>query len=179
MQPITIKHISQLSGYSISTVSKALNNGCDVSKQTKLKIRKLAKSNNYIPNRAALALRTKKTKIIAVIVPQINSMFYGSVLSVIQKSAFNIGYKVLLLQSFGCKKKELECINEVMDGCVDGIIVIKSSQKRDVTYNKASSINRIKFPISLIYIDAKLSINEYDTKYLGEKSLNKLLQQIN
>ena len=65
-EAITLKHISQISGYSISTVSKALNNRSDVSKQAKFKISKIAKSNNYIPNNTALALRSKKTKIIAV-----------------------------------------------------------------------------------------------------------------
>jgi len=176
MQSITLKHISELSGYSISTVSKALNDGSDISNQTKLKIRKLAKSNNYMPNSTALALRSKKTKIIAVIIPHINSPFYSGLLSEIQKGAFNKGYKVLILQSFGYKKRESECINEVMDGCVDGIVVIKNSHKSN---GPSLSINGTKSLSSLIYVDVKSSMSIHENKLLGEKSLNRLLQQIN
>ena len=173
---ITLKQISQVSGFSISTISKALNNKSDVNNKTKIKIKKIAASHNYIPNSSALALRSKKTKIIAVIVPHINLTFYSSVLSEIQKSAFNKGYKLLLLQSFGYKKRELQCINEVMDGCVDGIIVMKYSNKSNIS---SSSINGTKLPSSLIYIDVKSSMSIYDSKLLGEDSLNRLLQQIN
>ena len=143
---------------------------------TKLKIRELAVNNNYIPNSVALALKSKRTKTIAVIVPHINSPFYSGLLSEIQKEAFNKGYKVLILQSFGFKKRESECINEVMDGCVDGIVVIKSSHKRNVI---SSCINGIKFPSSLIYVEVKSSMSVYDSKFLGEESLKRLLQQIN
>ena len=175
-QAITLKHISQISGYSISTVSKALNNRSDVSKQAKFKISKIAKSNNYIPNNTALALRSKKTKIIAVIIPHINSTLYGEVLSGIQVIAFNKGYKVLILQTFGYKKRESECINEVMDGSVDGIIIIKLYKKTNVS---PSIINGTMFPSSLIYIDVKPSMSIYEIKALAEESLNRLLLQIN
>jgi len=141
MQSITLKHISELSGYSISTVSKALNNGNDVSKQTRLKIRELAKSNNYIPNSTALALRSKKTKIIAVIVPHINSTFYSNVLSGIQANAFNKGYKVLILQSFASKKRELDCINNVRDGSVDGVIIIMNNEN-NYSFNLRSNLSK-------------------------------------
>ncbi|MCK5402457.1 MAG: LacI family DNA-binding transcriptional regulator [Flavobacteriaceae bacterium] len=173
---ITIKHISKLSGFSISTVSKALNGGYDISKKTRFKIQELAASNNYIPNSAARTLRSKRTKTIAVIVPHINSTFYGNILSVIQKSAFDEGYKILVLQSFGIKKRESDCINEIKDGCVDGIILIKSSHER----NALSSRKNGKYFISnIIYIEAKSPMNAYKSKLLGEKSLNMLLKQIN
>ncbi len=173
---ITLKHISQLSGFSISTVSKALNDGSDVSKITKLKIRELAASNNYIPNSTAVALRSKRTKTIAVIVPHINSSFYSNALSAIQKSAFDEGYRILVLQSFGINKRESDCINEIKDGCVDGIIVIKSSHKSNAS---SSSKNGKYFISSIIYIEVKSPMNAYKSKLLGEKSLNMLLKQIN
>ena len=174
MSPITLKHISQLSGYSISTVSKALNNGFDISNQTKLKIRKLAASNNYIPNRTALALRNKRTKIIGVIVPNINSTFYSNVLSAIQKKAFDEGYRILVSQSFGIKNRESECINEIKHGCVDGIIVMKSFHKKNTI---STGVNSANLSSSIIYIEVKSPMNTYRSKLLGEESLNILLQQ--
>ena len=84
----------------------------------------------------------------------------------------------MILQSFGFKKRESECINEVMDGCVDGIIVIKSSHRRNVLPS-TSSINGNNFISRIIYIEVKSPMNAYNSKLLGEKSLNMLLRQIN
>ena len=79
MQAITtLKQMSVLSGCSISTVSKALNDKYDVSKATRVKIQELARDYNYIPNNAAVALRKKKSKTLAIIVPQITKSVIGN-----------------------------------------------------------------------------------------------------
>jgi len=121
---ITLKQISQSSGFSISTISKALNDKRDVNKETKAKVKEIAKKLNYIPNSSALALRNRETKIIGVIVPKINSKIYGNIISKIQVNAFKRGYRIILLQSLACEDRELECINNVSDGCIDGLILV-------------------------------------------------------
>ncbi|WP_084221520.1 LacI family DNA-binding transcriptional regulator [Winogradskyella sp. PG-2] len=57
---VTIKEISSLSGYSISTVSKALNNKLEISKATREIIKSIAKRHNYVPNNYAVSLRIQK-----------------------------------------------------------------------------------------------------------------------
>lgn len=47
---MNINEIAKLSGYSKSTVSKALNDYPDVSRKTKEKILKICKENNYLPS---------------------------------------------------------------------------------------------------------------------------------
>lgn len=176
---ITLKHLSQLSGFSISTVSKALNGGRDISKKTKLKICKLAKSNNYIPNSFALALRNRKTKILGVIVPNINSNIYCNIVAKIQETAFKKGYRILLLQSFKNEEKELECINNVRDGCVDGVILIKPNQKSfSLINNLILTMNSSSLPIVIKEID-KLALDLDDGQTIAENSLNMLLDKIN
>lgn len=87
---ITLKQVSKISGYSISTVSKALNNWHDISKETKVKVQKLAKRVNQIANNSANALRIRKIKIIVVIAPKINHNFYNNILSEKSKREFLI-----------------------------------------------------------------------------------------
>ena len=55
----TIKDISKITGFSMSTVSKALNDKEDISDETKLIIRKAALDNNYKPNHYAVMLRRR------------------------------------------------------------------------------------------------------------------------
>ncbi|WP_411032334.1 LacI family DNA-binding transcriptional regulator [Spongiimicrobium sp. 3-5] len=124
---MTIRQISQLSGFSISTISKALNDRMDVSKKTKSKIRALAKQHNYVPNNSAVALSSSRTNIIAVILPKITAGMCGYIISKIQIDAFKKGYRILVLQSFGCEKKEAECFENISNGTVDGVIVVRPS----------------------------------------------------
>ena len=168
---VTMKHISNLSGYSISTVSKAINERKDISEQTRSKILKLASSYNYRPNNSAVALKCKKTKIIAVILPKVTSIIYSSILSGIQENAFSKGYKVIILQSFTSEKKELECINEIKDGSVDGLILVKSS-------NNNNNLSNIMFPFNLVYVNSKLSSDRNTWNLKGKKSFGTLFQKI-
>ena len=73
---VTLKNLSRLTGYSVSTVSKALNNRDDVSEKAKELIQKAAQSNRYLPNYTAIALRKQRTKTIALIVITSYSIHY-------------------------------------------------------------------------------------------------------
>ena len=168
---VTMKYISNLSGYSISTVSKALNERKDISVRTKRKILEIASSFNYRPNSSAVALKSKKTRIIAVIIPKLTSTIYSSILSGIQEKAFSKGYKVIILQSYTSEKKELECINEIKDGSVDGLILVKSS-------NNNNNLTNIMFPSNLVYVDSKLPSDTNEWNLKGKKSFSTLFQKI-
>ena len=63
---VTLKELSNLSGFSVSTVSKALNNKLDISIETRKAIKDIAKKHHYVPNNFAVALRVKRTQTVAV-----------------------------------------------------------------------------------------------------------------
>ena len=172
---ITLKQLSQLSGYSISTVSKSLNDGYDISKKTKLKIRELARANNYIPNNTALALKNRKTNTIAVIVPKIDCEFCGSLLSEIQKVAFMKGYHILILQSLICKTTLQDCLSKIR-GIVDGIIIVNTNNQKDNLFSNIMGLSKISFaPIITQNID-KISLTEL--KIIGKKIVTVLVDKI-
>ena len=64
MKKSTIKDISAASGFSNSTVSKALNNNKEISKRTTDKIKAIASKLNYSPNFFASRLRNNVVNII-------------------------------------------------------------------------------------------------------------------
>ena len=64
---VSMKDIAAATGYSIATVSKALNNQDDISVETKEKVKNIAKEMGYQPNSAAKALKTNKTQNIGVL----------------------------------------------------------------------------------------------------------------
>jgi LacI family transcriptional regulator len=63
----TLKTIAALTGYSITAVSRALQDAHDISQETKERVRLAAREVGYRPNRAGLRLRTGKTQVISLI----------------------------------------------------------------------------------------------------------------
>ncbi|MFC5046976.1 LacI family DNA-binding transcriptional regulator [Aquimarina hainanensis] len=71
---ITLKDISRLSGFSISTISKALHDDPDISFKTKRKIRELASVYNYVPNFLAKCLKDDTPNVIGISIPKIGDL---------------------------------------------------------------------------------------------------------
>ena len=123
-----MKELSELSGYSVSTVSKALNGKQDISPDATEYIKSLAKKFNYVPNKFALALRGIKTKSIAIVIPEVTLSHYSKTLYYLQEIAEIKGYRVILFQTFHCSKKQNKCINSLNDGSIDGVFLVSESE---------------------------------------------------
>lgn len=119
----TIKDIAKALGVSISTVSRALQDKPEISEETKELVRKMAKEMKYRPNSMAVALKTQKTFSIGVVVPQIVSAFYASVVKGIEQVANNLGYQVFVSSSNENMEKEQKNVFGFIDHRVDGMIV--------------------------------------------------------
>ena len=72
---ITIKEVAKRAGVSTATVSHVINKTRFVEKETKDKVLRVMKRLDYYPNSAAQSLRSQKTKIIGLIVPDISNFF--------------------------------------------------------------------------------------------------------
>lgn len=125
---INLKKLSFLTGFSVSTVSKALNDKLDVSAKTKRYITSIAEKYNYIPNSLAAGLRIKKSCTVAIILPQVNVDLYSNILFNFQKIADRHDYRIVVFQSFEREEKEIEYLKSICDGSIDGAIVIGSDK---------------------------------------------------
>lgn len=120
---MNIEKIAELAGVSRAAVSRYFNNGY-ISEEKKEAIRKVVEETGYRPSVQAQTLRTKKTKMIGVIVPKIASASIGriveGILSVINKN----GYQMLLAVTQNNPKKELEYLSAFSEKQVDGVILL-------------------------------------------------------
>lgn len=123
MKKLTIKDIAKEFNVSISTVSKALNDSYEISETTKNKIQKYAKENNYKPNFNALSLKNRSTKTIGIIIPTMLKYFFAQVFKGIEKTALERGYKVITCISNESFDKEVEIIEMLSNGSIDGFLV--------------------------------------------------------
>lgn len=128
MNDITLKKIAEILGISITTVSKALKNYPDVSKKTKKAVLELAKELHYTPNSFAVNLRTKESKTIGLIIPEVVHHFFSSVINGIIDEAEKNGYLVITLQSNESVTLEKKQVDLLLNKRVDGIIMSLSNQ---------------------------------------------------
>lgn len=137
MKKVTLKDIAAEFNVSISTISKALKDSDEISKSTRLKIQEYAKRVNYSPNLNALSLRNRQTRTIGIIIPDMLDYFLAQALKGIEKIALKKGYKVVICITNESYVKEVETIEMLSNGSVDGFIVSISEEtelKRDYTH---------------------------------------------
>lgn len=136
---ITLKHIAKELEVSISTVSKALKNSDEISRDTKEKIQAFAKLYNYKPNNVAISLKNKCTKNIGVIIPDIVHHFFTTVFRGIEQYANKQGYNVIVCVSDESFEKEVINMEMLANGSVDGFILSLSAEtqkKKDFSHLK-------------------------------------------
>ena len=120
---ITIKDIAKELGVSPSTVSRALKDSPEISKETRKKVKAFADLYHYKPNMLAQKLRNNKTMVIGVIIPEIVHHFFSKVISGIEKIANGRDYNVMICLSNESYKKEKLNIQMMVNGSVDGLLV--------------------------------------------------------
>lgn len=134
---ITLKHIARELDVSISTVSKALKNSDEISRDTKEKVQAFARLYNYKPNNIAISLKNKRTKNIGVVIPDIVHHFFTTVFRGIEKYANQRGYNVIVCVSDESFDKEVINMELLANGSIDGFIMALSAEtqlKRDFAH---------------------------------------------
>lgn len=144
---INIKDIAIKTGFSIKTVSRAINNHPDVNEETRKKILKVAKEYSYYPNLLAKSLRTKKAFTIGYIVPDITSEFFGKMGIVIENEFRKNGYGLLISFTEESREKEIDSLKLFLSKRVDGIIL--ATVGTTGTFLK-EIINQYKVPVVVI-----------------------------
>ncbi|MEZ4828892.1 MAG: LacI family DNA-binding transcriptional regulator [Bacteroidia bacterium] len=128
---ITLADLAKELGISTATVSRALKDYPDISVETKQKVIALAEKLHYRPNTLAAGLRKRESKIIGVIIPDIVSHFFSSVINGIMEIAYQEGYRVMVCQSNESFEKEVADAQALLASRVDGVLVSIAHQTDD------------------------------------------------
>ena len=138
---VTLKHLAEQLNVSISTVSKALHDSEEISPDTIERVKALAKHLNYKPNKVAISLKNSKTNTIGVIIPNILNHFFAKALYAIEKEASKQGYNIITCLSNEKKAKEINSLQLLSNGSVDGFIM--SIAEESQIANNVTHINDI------------------------------------
>ena len=112
---ISMKDMAKKLGVSIPTISRALKNSPEISDQLCEKVKRLAKDMNYRPNPFAMSLRKNAPRTIGVIVPDIVTHFFSSIVKGIEETAVANGYFVIITTSSENSENENNLLCLVID----------------------------------------------------------------
>lgn len=121
--PATIRDIRSKTGLSLATISKYLNGGNVLPRNRQL-IEAAIEELHYEVNEIARGLVTNQTKMVGVMVYDIESMFVGNMLHYIGAELRRHGYGILICDSFNNEEVEVENLQFLLKKKVDGLLVI-------------------------------------------------------
>ena len=119
---VTIQDIAALADVSKSTVSRYLNQGY-VSEEKAERIQKAIAATGFSSNAFARRLKAKKSGMIGVVLPRVDSPTGGKLLTGMAKALDEVGCQALFQASFLDASRELESIEHLAQRGSDGIIV--------------------------------------------------------
>src|ERR1700758_4065115 len=175
MDNITIKILAKKLNLSTSTISRAFNGSSDINKDTRERILAFARAHNFLPNHYASNLRDKKSRTLAVIVPEIANDFFAQAINGIEEVARKKGFYILLYRTDDVFEKEVSFVNYLNNGKADGIIMSVSGEANDHNYMKALA----KKNIPVVFFDrfyedidvSKVTTNDYDSSFEATEHL--------
>lgn len=167
-EKITIRNVAERAGVTIGTVSNFINGTASVSEKTAIKVEAAIKELNYVPNAMAKTLRSKKSKIIGVLIPNMNNSFYSMTTSVFADKAYQHGYTVLLSTYEYSLKREIEELKRLESNQIDTLVLFNGSKdeavisgfmKKGISFVLADRSTDIK-DVSYVQFDNKNVMSE-------------------
>jgi len=119
-----IHRIAEEFGVSTATVSNALSGKGRVSAENARRIRARAREINYFPNPIARALKTGRSNIIGLVMPDLTQPLFPIFARSIENAAQQAGLGVLIADSMDDAAAQQEAIERLARQGVDGLIVI-------------------------------------------------------
>lgn len=159
---VKIKDVAEAAGVSTATVSRVLANKPHVREEVKERVLAVVKKLNYQPNRAAQNLRANTSKIIALVVADIENPFFQRVSRAVEDTAQELGYNVILCNTDEDPVKEKKCLDLLRVENIAGIIIsptLKGLKNHRETYSPDTPMVMIDRHVSNFDVDNVLIDN--------------------
>lgn len=168
----SISDVAKLAGVSRSTVSIACNNKGYVSKETREKIEWAMKELNYTPSELGRNLKSRRSHIIGIIIPDIGHPFFSTFVKYAEKKLYTRGYKTMVCGTAGREDVEQEYLNMLERRTMDGVIMGAHSLE-------VSNYLQISRPILALdrYLAEEIPTIRSDKKMVGEKAAELFLKR--
>lgn len=123
-EPVSIREISEITGVSVATVSRVINNTGRFSKETEARVKKALRDYHYMPNLAARGLRTKRIATVGVVVPDITNEYFARITLQVQERLFAQQYSTIICNTDEKADVERRHLDMLLAQQVSGVMYV-------------------------------------------------------
>lgn len=120
---VTIAQVATHAGVSPTTVSHVLSGKRLVGSSTKSRVEEAIRTLGYRPNSAARQLRTNRSRMVAVVVPDITNPYYSVLTRGLADAVGLADYGTYVCNTDGSRERERKFLEDVLDRGADGIVI--------------------------------------------------------
>ncbi|MGK2907745.1 MAG: LacI family DNA-binding transcriptional regulator [Desulfuromonadales bacterium] len=121
---VTLSDVARLAGVGTTTVSRALNHPEQVAPKTLEKVNQAIALTGYVPNLIAGALASRKSHLVAAIIPSISNSVYAETIRYFSRTLRNSGYQVMLGETDYQEDQEESLVRTILSRKPDGLFFI-------------------------------------------------------
>ncbi|MGQ9780116.1 MAG: LacI family DNA-binding transcriptional regulator [Bacillota bacterium] len=143
---VRIKDVAQAAGVSVATVSRVLNGSEKVGPETRQRVLQAIERLRYTPDASAKALRSRRTNLIGVVIPDVSSIYYLELLKGIENTAIESNYNLIICDAQNSALRETEYMKLLSSRRVDGFIIVNTLMPEE----EVAGLARRGFPFVLI-----------------------------
>jgi LacI family transcriptional regulator len=120
----TIHDVAKRAGVAPITVSRVLNHSGYASQDTRERVEAAAAELEYVPNRLARSLRSKRTNTLALVLTDITNPFFTTVARGVEDTASDAGFTVVFCNTDESETEEQKYLQVLLQQQVDGILLV-------------------------------------------------------
>lgn len=158
----TMRDVAAAAGVSTATVSRVVNGGLGVEPQLARRVRSVIEQLGYRPNLVARGLRTQTTKVLALVISDIENPFFTSVCRGVEDTARTHAFSVMLCNADEDVDKEASYVHVLTSQSVAGAIISPASGSTDVSPLTSQGI-------SIVALDRRLG-PEFDSVHSDSRA---------
>lgn len=144
---VTIRDVAKRAGVAISTASAAINRSAPVSEEVVARVQKAIADIGYVPHGAARSLRSGKSRLIGLVVPNVANPHFAAVAREVENACLSAGYTSVVYSTGQDAERERQVLEMMRVQRVAGLIVIPT--RSDKEHGKRL-VNQIQVPTVLL-----------------------------
>lgn len=149
---VSIREVARLAEVSPATVSRVMNGTAKVDEEKAQRVWRVVRETGFVPNEVARSLYKKSSKIIGLIVPNIENPFFNQMAKAIESEAYSNGYRVTLCNTDDSVEKEKANIQMLTRMNADGIILMTTDEEIQPEIDKCN--------IPVVILDRRVAKSE-------------------
>lgn len=141
---VSIRDVAKIAGVSPATVSRVMNETANVDEEKRQRVLNAIQETGFKPNEVARSLFKRSSRIIGMIVPNIENPFFNELAKAIEEESYRRGYRLTLCNSNNDLEKEKKNLSLLDRMNADGIILMTNQEKME------NEVHKCRIPVVMI-----------------------------